>query len=128
QALAQLRGHCAAWANFSADPPAYCVPGLDTRAYPDAARWRAAHGFRRLYTASAMPMELSTYRTPEEVHLLARERTGQGYFTGAATADDLPGVIELGAGEFAQCLAHAVHEAMLRHGREVRVSIMSYTA
>lgn len=128
RALAHLRRHGAAWANVSAYPPAYFVPGLDTRAYPDAARLLAAHGFRRLYTASAMALELSTYRTPEEVHLLARERTGQGYFIGAATPDDLPGVLELAAGEFAPDWAHAVREAVLRHGRVDRVRIVKDTA
>lgn len=123
RAVEYVRSRAGAWVNVAAYAPAYFVPGVDREAYPEAAALLAARGFTRQYTASAMALELSTYRTPEGVIRLARARRAEGFRVGAAGPDDLPEVLDL-AGDFAPDWAAAIREAVLRYGRPDRVRIV----
>jgi len=114
----------ATWVNVAAYAPAYFVPGLDAVAYPEAARLLEQHGFTRLYTAAAMALELSTYRTPTDVLALADQRAAEGYQLGPATPDDLPEVIDFAGRELAPDWADAVRDAVLRHGHLHRLRIV----
>ena len=124
RACTWLHQRGAAWVNVAAYPAAYFVPGLDAVAYPEAARLLETHGFTRLYTAAAMSMELSTYRTPAEVLALAEQRSAEGYQLGPATPDDLPEVLEFAGRQFAPDWAQAVRDAVLRHGHLDRLRIV----
>lgn len=124
RAVDYLSGQGAAWMNVSAYPPAYFVPGLDEHAYPEATRLLARQGFSRLYTASAMALELSTYSTPADVRTLTRQRIVEGYQIGAAGPDDLPEVLDLARQEFASDWADAIRDAVLRYGYVGRVRIV----
>lgn len=124
RASAYLHQRGAAWVNVSAYPAAYFVPGLDAVAYPEAARLLETRGFSRLYTAAAMSMELSTYRTPAEVLALAEQRSAEGYQLGPATPDDLPEVLTFAGRHFAPDWAQAVRDAVLRHGHLDRLRIV----
>ncbi|WP_147917535.1 GNAT family N-acetyltransferase [Ruania zhangjianzhongii] len=119
-----LHDRGAAWVNVAAYAPAYFVPGLDAVAYPEAARLLDRHGFTRLYTAAAMSMELSTYRTPTEVLDLAEQREAEGYQLGPAAPDDLPEVLQFAGDHFAPDWAQAVRDAVLRHGHLERLRIV----
>lgn len=119
-----LAARGATWVNVSAYAPAYFVPGLDPVAYPEAAKLLETRGFTRLYTAAAMSMELSTYRTPGEVLTLAEQREAEGYQLGPAGPDDLPEVLEFAGGQFAPDWAQAIREAVLRHGHLDRLRIV----
>ena len=123
RAIAHLRTHGAAWVNYSAYPPAYFLPGLDSDAYPEAARLFEGHGFRRLYTAAAMAIDLNAYATPPEIRDLITRRESEGYQFGTATPDDLPEVITFAATRLAPDWGQAVRDSMLRHGRRDRVLV-----
>lgn len=124
RAIQYLHQRGAAWVNVAAYAPAYFVPGLDTLAYPEAARLLEQHGFTRLYTAAAMSMELSTYRTPAQVLSLAEQRAAEGYQLGPAGPDDLPEVLDFAGTQFAPDWAQAIREAVLRHGHLDRLRIV----
>lgn len=123
RAIRHLRQGGAEWVNFSAYPPAYFLPGLDTAAYPEAARLLGAHGFHTLYTAAAMAIDLNTYAMPPDVRTLISTRESEGYRFGTATPDDLPEVITFAATRLAPDWGQAVRDSVLRHGRRDRVLV-----
>ncbi|MBZ2197415.1 GNAT family N-acetyltransferase [Occultella gossypii] len=121
RAGAFLAGKGAHWVNYAAYPLAYFVPGLDTAAYPDAARLFERAGFRRLYTAAAMSLDLADYATPSDVLDLRAARVADGYAFAAARPDDLPEVISFAAQRLAPDWGEAVRDSVLQHGRIDRV-------
>lgn len=116
RAVAYLDRHGAEWVNFAAYPPAYFVPGLDAEAYPGAARIFERAGFRRLYQAVAMRLDLLDYVRPAEIDELGRERGEQGYTIARATYDDLPEVIAFATARLAPDWGEAVRDSAIRHG------------
>ena len=124
RALAHLRRRGAHHVTYSGYPPAYFLPGLDARAYPQAAVMLEQVGFTRLYIASAMARDLSRYVTPPEVRALAERRGAEGYHVAAARAEDLPDVIAFAGSALAPDWGEAIRESVLRHQRPDRTWIV----
>lgn len=123
RASAFLAAKGAQWVNFAAYPLAYFTPGLDTDAYPDAARLFEREGFRRQYTAAAMSLDLTKYATPDEVQELRATRVAEGYTFAVATHDDLPETLSFASQRLAPDWGEAVRDAVLQHGRIDRVLV-----
>lgn len=113
----------AQWINYAAYPLAYFVPGLDTDAYPEAARLFEKNGFGRLYTAAAMSIDLASYAMPDDVRALRATRLTEGYRFGPATADDLPETLSFASQRLAPDWGEAVRDSVLQHGRIDRVLV-----
>jgi len=118
-----LLGKGAAWVNFAAYPLAYFVPGLDAAAYPAAAQLFERDGFRRLYTAAAMSIDLAEYETPQRVRELRSARIAEGYSFAVAGADDLPETLAFASQRLAPDWGEAVRDSVMQHGRIDRVLV-----
>lgn len=118
-----LAARGARWVNYAAYPLAYFVPGLDVDAYPDASRLFERSGFRRLYTAAAMSIDLAEYAMPDDVRELRAIRLAEGYCFGPATADDLPETLTFASQRLAPDWGEAVRDSVLQHGRIDRVLV-----
>lgn len=123
RALAFLRDSGAAWANWSAYPPAYFLPGLDAERYPEGLRLLERLGFRTLYQPVAMDLGLATYAMPAAVADLLAERSAEGFTFGPARYDDLPDVMTFAADQLAPDWGEAIRQSVLRHGRPDRVVV-----
>lgn len=123
RAKAFLADRGAKWVNFAAYPLAYFVPGLDASAYPEAARLFARDGFRTLYTAAAMSIDLAGYETPQSIRDLRATRLAEGYTFGVAGPDDLPETLTFASQRLAPDWGEAVRDSVLQHGRIDRVLV-----
>lgn len=113
----------AAWVNFAAYPLAYFVPGLDASAYPEASALFQRRGFRRLYTAAAMSIDLTEYETPQAVRELRSMRIREGYTFAVAGADDLPETLSFASQRLAPDWGEAIRDSVMQHGRVDRVIV-----
>ncbi|TDE10189.1 N-acetyltransferase [Jiangella asiatica] len=123
RALAFLRDGGAHWANWSAYPPAYFLPGLDAERYPDGLRLLERLGFQTLYRPVAMDLGLATYTMPEPVAQLLAARQTEGFTVGPARLDDLPDVMAFAAEQLAPDWGEAIRQSVLRYGRPGRVVV-----
>lgn len=121
RSIAWLRDRGAAWANFSGYAPAYFLPGLDERLYPDAMRLLSRAGFRTLYSPVAMDGSLAAYSTPTDVLEMRSRREAEGYRFFPAGYGDLPEAIAFAAEKLAPDWGQVIRESALHHGHPERV-------
>ncbi|GAA4893318.1 acetyltransferase (GNAT) family protein [Stackebrandtia albiflava] len=111
EALDWLRGHGRRQADFSSYTPNYIQPGIDRERHPEAAGLLESRGFRTLYRASAMDMNLVGHTIPEKVRDRIAALTADGYTFGTPDADELVPLIRLAHEEFNPDWARAIREA-----------------
>ena len=114
EAAAYLRKHHREKLLFSGYAPNYIVPGIDRKAYPDAAVFLEKQGFQQLYTSVAMDYSLVDYETPEEVMKLKEKRLAEGYTFACAEDSDLYELIQFATEQFNPDWGRAIREGLLQ--------------
>lgn len=112
-ALAWLRGHGRTEVYFASYTPNYILPGLDRKAYPEAAGLLTKLGFTTLYQAAAMDMSLVGYATPPRVHERAAALRAAGYSFGTPTDDELVSLVRIANEHFNPDWGRAIREAVI---------------
>ncbi|MBV2353523.1 GNAT family N-acetyltransferase [Streptomyces sp. J2-1] len=99
--------------DFASYTPNYVLPGLDTKAYPEAAGLLASLGFVPLYEAAAMDRTLVGHRMPPEVTERLARLTSEGYEFSTPADDDLVELVALAGDRFNRDWARAVRECLV---------------
>lgn len=99
---------------FSPYAPHYFLPGLDSAAYPQAAAFLAAQGFRKLYTCAAMDKNIVGFTVPDDVRAVEAARVAEGYRFVPLSPAHLVEVARFADEKFSVDWGRAVREAVAR--------------
>ena len=109
---------------FSSYTPNYLLPGLDTHAYPGAAKLLEQFGFEKQYEAVAMDRLLADYRVPMRQTRDLVRLEAEGYQLATATDCDLTEVLRLAGDHFNPDWERAIREAVVQGMPAENISIV----